>query len=178
MAQTVTRYHPLLVALHWIVALMITASLVGGLTLLQATPNSDPMKLVYLQGHMAGGLALGVLMLARLVTRLSTAKPGPAAAGWKHRLARGVHWGMYLVIFAMLSTGIGMAVLGNLWPILTGNAVVLPRSFDVLPPHAGHELFARVLIGLLLLHILAAVWHSFVGEAVMGRMWFGRRRAP
>jgi cytochrome b561 len=176
-ASGVSRYHPLLVALHWIVALMAAASLVGGLTLLQATPNSDPMKPIYLQGHMAGGLVLGALMLLRLVTRLTTARPGPAAGRTQHAAAQAVHWALYLVMFAMIVTGIGMAALGGLWPILSGGTVALPPSFSVLPPHAGHELFARLLIGLIALHLAAALWHGLSGHRVWGRMWFGRRSA-
>lgn len=174
-APTVTRYHPLLVSLHWIIALMAAASLVGGLLVLQATPNSDPMKPIYLRGHIAGGLVLGVLMVLRLITRLRTARPPPAGSPGLHRAAQVAHWGLYLVMFAMVMTGIGMAALGGLWPILSGREVVLPASFAALPPHAGHELFARVLIGLVALHLLAALWHAVSGRSVWGRMWFGRR---
>jgi cytochrome b561 len=172
----VLRYHPLLVGLHWVIALMAAASLMGGLTMLQATPNGDPMKQVYLQGHMLGGMVLGALMIVRLVTRLSTAKPGPAGGRAQHLVAQGVHWAIYLLLFAMVATGLGMAALAGLWPILGGGTVVLPADFAALPPHGGHELFARVLIGLILLHVLAAVWHGVAGEGIWGRMWFGRRR--
>lgn len=171
----VSRYHPFLVALHWVVALMIVASLFGGLALLATTPNSDPNKPFYLQGHMAGGLALALLMVVRLVTRIFTAKPAQLADGWLGRLAKISHWAMYLLIFAMLSTGIGMAALGGLWPILSGQPVELPASFAVLPPHAGHVLFSRILIALIVLHVAAAVWHAMRRERIFGRMWFGRR---
>ncbi len=176
MNEAVVRYHPLLVALHWLVALMIGASLVGGLTLLQLTPNSDPMKPLYLRAHIGGGLALGVLMILRLATRLLTARPGPVGSRPQAIAARAVHWTMYAVIFAMLATGIGMVALAGLWPLLSGAPVVLPPSFELFPPHAGHELFARILIALVLLHVAAAVWHGVSGQNVLGRMWLGRRR--
>ena len=174
---TVTRYHPLLVALHWIIALMAAASLVGGLLVLQATPNSDPMKPVYLRGHLAGGLVLGVLMLLRLVTRLRTARPPAAGSAGLHTASQVAHWALYLAMFAMVMTGIGMAALGGLWPILSGGQATLPATFAALPPHAGHELFARVLIGLIALHLLAALRHAVSGKSVWGRMWFGSRTA-
>jgi cytochrome b561 len=176
-SRAVARYHPLLVGLHWVIALMAAASLMGGLTMLQATPNDDPMKPVYLQGHMLGGMALGALMIVRLGTRLSTAKPGPVGGRAQHLVAQGVHWAIYLLLFAMVATGLGMAALAGLWPILGGGTVALPADFAMLPPHAGHELFARVLIGLVLLHVLAAVWHGVAGEPIWHRIWFGRRRA-
>lgn len=175
MSATVIRYHPLLVALHWIVALMIAASLFGGLVLLSATPNDDPLKQVYLQGHMAGGLALAVIMILRLVTRISTSRPAPLGTGWQPRVAVITHWALYLLVFAMLSTGIGMAALAGLWPLLSGGTVVLPDSFSSLAPHAGHELFSRLLIGLVVLHIAAAIWHAVRRDPVFRRMGFGRR---
>lgn len=177
MTAVVTRYHPLLVVLHWLVALMIAASLFGGLVLLSVTPNDDPLKPVYLQGHMAGGLTLAVVMLVRLATRLTTDKPGPMGEGWQVRIARITHWALYALIFAMLSTGIGMAALAGLWPLLSGGSVALPATFESLPPHAGHVLFARVLIALVVLHVGAAVWHALRRERVFARMGFGARRA-
>ncbi len=176
MQTAVTRYHPLLVALHWIVALMVAASLVGGLALLSVTPNDDPMKPVYLRSHMIGGLALAALLIARLVTRLATARPPAASAGVQARIAAAVHWGFYLLLFAMLSTGLGMAALAGLWPLLAGGEVDLPRSFAELPPHAGHRLFARLLLGLIILHVGAAIWHAIRGQPIWHRMWFGPRR--
>jgi cytochrome b561 len=178
MAKAVARYHPLLVLLHWLVAIMISISLLGGLFGLAVTPNDDPMKPIFLTGHMAGGLALLAVMLVRLATRLSTAKPAPLAGPrWQTALARGVHWGFYLVIFAMLSTGIGMAVMAGLFPLLSGQPVVLPDSFEIFPPHAGHQLFSRILIGLIALHVAAAVWHAVRREGALRRMWFGQRTA-
>lgn len=173
--QTVVRYHPLLVALHWLVALLIAASLFGGLTLLQQTPNSDPLKAVYLRMHMAGGLALAAVMLVRLATRLATRKPAPLGGRLQAGAALVVHWAIYLVIFAMLATGIGIAALAGLFPLLSGAQVALPPSFEAFPPHAGHELFSRVLMALILLHVLGAVWHWLAGDSIWGRMWFGKR---
>jgi cytochrome b561 len=174
-AGTVIRYHPLLVALHWLMGLMVAASLFGGLALLATTPDSDPMKPIYLRAHMMGGLVLGALLLVRLATRLLTARPAPVGAGWQARAARIAHWAIYALLFATVMTGIGMAALGGLWPLL-GGATEIPVSPDTLPPHAGHALFARLLIGLVVLHILAALRHSLAGQRIWGRMWFGQRR--
>ena len=40
-----TRYHPLLVVLHWLLALMIIVALVMGSTSLDPIPNDDPAKI-------------------------------------------------------------------------------------------------------------------------------------
>ena len=41
----VSRYHPLLVALHWILAMLIIAALALGALVMVKIPNTDPMKL-------------------------------------------------------------------------------------------------------------------------------------
>ena len=43
--KQVTRYHPLLVALHWLLAFLIIAALFAGFFLLARMPNSDPQKI-------------------------------------------------------------------------------------------------------------------------------------
>jgi cytochrome b561 len=52
--KQVSRYHPLLVTLHWVLAVLIIAALAVGFFRLAATPNSDPQKIGVLRVHMAG----------------------------------------------------------------------------------------------------------------------------
>lgn len=173
----VTRYHPLLVTLHWAVGLLVLGNLIVGMFLLEPLKNSDPAKLEILRWHMVGGIAILVLMIARLVTRLRTRKPPPAiGALWVHRLARATHFLMYLAIFAMVTTGLGVAQLGGFLPLLGGAAVSLPESFASLPPFAGHELFAKVLVVLIILHLIGTAYHIVrKREPLLRRMWFGAR---
>ena len=42
--QQVSRYHPMLVALHWILALLIPAALALGTLVMAKIPTTDPMK--------------------------------------------------------------------------------------------------------------------------------------
>ena len=66
----VSRYHPALVVLHWLLALLIIAALALGALVMVKIPNSSPMKLEALRSHMSGGMAILVLMLIRLVIRM------------------------------------------------------------------------------------------------------------
>lgn len=173
----VTRYHPLLVAIHWIVALLIIGNLAVGALVLDPLKNSDPTKIDVLRWHMVGGVAILAFMVVRLVTRVATKKPPPAKGGiWAHRLARTTHWLFYLAIFAMISTGLGMAQLGGFMPLIGGAPVTLPESFSSLPPYAGHELFATVLIALIVLHLAGTVFHYVrEREPLLRRMSWGKR---
>jgi hypothetical protein len=105
MATGVKRYHPALVALHWLLALAITGNLVAGKFILEGMANSDPAKPEFLRLHMASGLVILLLMVTRLLLRWRTAKPPVPNAGALKWLAVGNHWALYAVTFAMLMTG-------------------------------------------------------------------------
>ena len=174
-----TRYHPALVALHWLLAILIILALVGGGLILDEMPNSDPLKIEALQGHMIVATIILVLMLVRLLVRVRTAHPPQADIGQPllNRLARWAHWAFYAVIFAMLGSGIAMSVMAGLPAIVFfGSGDPLPASFDELAPRAAHGLFATLLALLIAGHVAAALYHQFVRkDGLLARMWFGRR---
>ena len=56
----VSRYHPVLVVLHWILAILVIAALALGALVMAKIPNTDPMKVEALRSHLIGGtLSLG-----------------------------------------------------------------------------------------------------------------------
>lgn len=177
MSTTVTRYHPLLVGLHWLVAVLIIGNLAGGKLLLESLSDTDPQKLEVLPLHMLGGLTILLLLAGRLVTRFATARPGPAhESGGLRWLAAVSHAALYLAALTMAVTGLGMAQLAGLFPLLEGKPVTLPEDWSAIAPHAGHELFSSVLIGLIALHFAGALYHMVKRDGVAGRMWFGARK--
>jgi cytochrome b561 len=178
-AMQPARYHPALVALHWILAVMILVSLLGGLTALSDLPNDDPTKVLALRSHMIFGLAILVLMLVRLVTRLRTAKPEEADIGNTvlNRLQRPGHWAIYAAVFGMVASGIALSAAAGLPPIVfEGTGDPLPESFQIYTARIVHGVFAWILLALIVGHIAAAGWHQGVrGDGLLRRMWFGRR---
>ena len=172
------RYHPALVTLHWLLALMLIVALAMGTFALKTVPNSSPDKIGALQGHMiAGGLIL-LLTLARLVIRLKTDHPAPASTGnaLLDRLAPATHWALYLLVFLMAGSGIATSVLAGLPGIVFGGVGSLPVNFDALPPRAVHGIVAKLLMLAFAQHIAAALFHQFVRrDGLLSRMGFGRR---
>jgi len=178
MRTAVIRYHPLLVALHWLVAVLIIGNLAGGKLLLENLADTDPQKLEVLRLHMLGGLTVLLLLVGRLLTRFATARPAPAHdRGPLRWLVTISHAGLYLAALAMAVTGLGMAQLAGLFPLLEGKPVILPEDWSTIAPRAGHELFSNVLIGLIVLHFAGAVYHMIKRDGVAKRMWFGTRTA-
>jgi cytochrome b561 len=178
MTSAVNRYHPLLVALHWLLALMVIANLLAGLFVLSEMPNTSA-KLSTLRIHMVAGLAIGGLMVLRLLVRLFTKRPPiPHQSGPLKWLAIANHWLFYLVVLSMVSTGLGIAQFAGLFPLLGGRAVALPADFHELEPFIGHEVFSRVLIALVVLHLAGFAYHWWSKrENILPRMWFGNRRS-
>ena len=77
----VSRYHPLLVALHWILAVLIMAALTLGALVMVKIPNTSPMKFEALRSHMLGGTLILVLMLVRLVVQDANPASGRGLGG-------------------------------------------------------------------------------------------------
>lgn len=176
-----TRYHPLLVALHWLMALMITVALIMGSQFLAEMPNDDPEKIFALRGHMGVGIALLVLVLVRLVLRLATAKPAHADIGNEtlNKGAIAAHWAFYAVIIAMCASGIAMARMAGLPEIVFfGSGDPLPESFYDYPPRYAHGILATLLAALIVGHVAAGLYHQIVRkDRLFSRMWFGNRQS-
>jgi cytochrome b561 len=172
--MTPNRYHPLLVTLHWLLALLVIAHLLLGGLVLDAMPNNVEKHLP-LAIHMGVGIAIGVLLLLRLGTRFVTAKPPPARTGrpWLDRLGRINHFLLYALVLFMVSTGIGTAILSGALEVVFAGRGELPESFAAFPPMDGHALFSKLLAALILLHVAAALYHRLaLRDGVLGRMGF------
>lgn len=174
-----TRYHPALVALHWLLALALVFALAMGTFSLKELSNASPDKIGALRGHMIVGLVIGSLMLVRLVTRVRTKLPAPASAGSAllDKLAHGVHIGLYLAVFAMAASGAATAFQAGLPEIVFfGSGAPLPESFAHLLPRAVHGWMAKLIAALVALHVVGALFHQFrLKDRLMSRMWFGPR---
>lgn len=174
-----TRYHPLIVALHWLLALMILMALVIGGPMLADIDNSDPAKLGALGGHMIWGLTVGTLMIVRLITRARARNPAPADAGSDllNRMARLAHIGLYVLVLTMVASGLGTALSAGLFDIVYGGSGdPLPQSFHIYTPRQIHGLVANLLLALIVLHIAAWGYHQFYRkDGLIRRMWFGKR---
>ncbi len=132
------RYHPALVALHWLIAIMIfgTALLAGeneggrerfgeGRNLPQRSfqqgnpppqgglpPQAGSQNIFSRIGiHMIAGIAILVLLVIRLAVRWTTKHPDWASAGNKFFdwVGNLTHLGLYVLTFAMTITGIILA---------------------------------------------------------------------
>jgi cytochrome b561 len=227
------RFHPLLVTLHWLIALLI----VGAFFLAQGgggergrfrpgqgnfpqqgqgdqqfqgggddgapqnfqpqiVPGTQPQQ-GFPQGgfqrggnqgifsaigiHMIFGIVVLVLLIIRLIVRWTTKHPEWASAGnkffdWVGGLT---HFGLYLLTFAMVITGIILADQRGMLARTFGIGSVPTRgsfqrgSFSLGMFHGG---IWTLLLLLILLHVGAALYHQFIlKDNLLGRMWYGKK---
>lgn len=174
------RYHPVLVALHWILAIMILMALVAGGPPMAKMASTDPQKMFALTGHMAWGIVVGTLLIIRFFVRLRSQKPPKADAGnaLLNMSAQAAHWGLYILTFAMVASGLGTALSAGLFGItFGGNGEPIPVDLTIYPPRVLHGGIAYLLLALIVLHIAGWAFHQFVRkDKLFSRMWFGKRR--
>lgn len=173
MKSTNVRYGTVAVTIHWVTAALIVALFATGL--LAAGQAESTAKLALLRFHLPLGVAVLVLTLLRIVwwwvidrhPELPADQPG-----WQKFVAQAVHIALYVVILLLASSGIATLVLSGALPaILAGT--MLPDLETVLP-RLVHGVASRVMLGLLALHIGAALWHQFVRrDRLLARMGIG-----
>ena len=173
------RYHPIIVAAHWVAAIMILVALFIGGPSLTELESTDPLKKTALGGHMIWGLVIGFLMLVRFVMRKTTKNPPPADAGsdMLNKGARSAHIALYVLVFAMVGSGLGIAFSADLFAVSFGDgSTPMPATFEGIPPRVAHGIIAWLITILVAMHVIDWAYHQFVRkDGLFSRMWFGRR---
>jgi cytochrome b561 len=173
-----TRYHPTLVALHWVIAVLLLAPLVLGEFVLTRLSSTDPLMFHGLRAHMSVGILIGTLMVARFFIRISTRRPQAIVTGSASfaGAVRILQWLLYIAVLGQVVSGLLLAWQANLFaPILIGQGS-LPTQLQIYPAFAAHFAFSRLLVTLIALHVLAAVYHRIVlRDDSLRRMSFSRR---
>lgn len=176
--MAVKRYHPALVLLHWLLAVLLLVALGMGRLVLTELPHTAPDKLDALKGHMIAGGVIFLLTLVRLVTRLSTAHPPAATTGmaWADRTAPLMHWVLYALVLTMAGSGIAMSVAFDLPAVVFGGQGSLPPDFHAAAARPVHGMASQLLAAMIVLHLAAALYHQFVRrDGLLSRMGFGPR---
>lgn len=176
--MTSEKYHPALVALHWLLAVLIVFAWGVGALALEEMPNSSPDKIAPLRVHMVVGAAILLLTLVRLAVRFGTRRPTPVNTGHPllDRTAVLAHYGLYALVILMAASGFATALAAGLPDIVFGGSgKPLPESFAAYPARTVHGIVGSLLAFLVLVHIVAALWHQFVRrDGLLRRMSFRR----
>lgn len=155
--------------IHWLVAVTIVALFgVGlwmeGLTYYDSWYRTAPYY------HKSVGVLLGLLMIVRLLWMLRAGKPKPLKSHqrWEVLSAKLTHVLLYALVFFivisgyLISTADGRALEVFNWFQIPSMGSLVENQEDI----AGeiHELMAFSLIGLAVVHALAAIKHHFIDK--------------
>ena len=165
--DSVQRYTSIAVAIHWVSAVLIIAQIILGLKF--GDMPKGPARIELFTWHKTVGVVILLLAIARLAVRLTNKPPAfpegfakweRAAAVWNHRI-------FYFLMIALPLTG--LSLVGEHSP--NGMTELIGGiSMPVLPyleVAESHTFLAWGMIGLLALHIAAALKHQFYNRSIV-----------
>ena len=176
---TVTRYHPVAVALHWLLGLALIGNFALGLYM--ADLPFSPARLQYYSWHKWAGVLVLTFSLVRLLTRLLARPPAlpvaveAAMPAWQRLAHHATHAGLYALFFAVPLLGWAYSSAAG-FPLVLFGVLPLPDFVpvseglaDVLKPL--HKFSALAMAALVLLHVAGALKHHFVDrDGLLRRM--------
>ncbi|MBS0350480.1 MAG: cytochrome b [Proteobacteria bacterium] len=152
--------------LHWILAVLIIGMLAIGLSFL-FIPNG-PVKSQLIGLHKSVGMTILFLMIIRICWRAYDVQPPLpiTVAPWEKIAARTVQAAFYLVLLIMPLSGWLLSSFGG-HPVMVWNwfnaAVPVTKNPQISQNFFTiHAVFAWILIGLIVLHVGAALKHHFM----------------
>jgi cytochrome b561 len=170
------RYGAVAIALHWLIAVLILGQILFG-WYLQEIPRGTPMRGFYVNLHKSTGLTIALLILVRLGWRLAHPPPPLPSfvPAWERVASRISHLALYVCMLVMPSSGY-VASNFSKFGVKLFNVILLPpwgiddkRIYAVF--NTTHVVTSYLFVGLIALHVLAAVHHALRHDGVFGRMW-------
>lgn len=161
---SVARKSGLTLAAHWLSALAVI--LAFGLIWIREALDEDALGKLLLAWHRQLGLLVLLLLAVRLIARWRQSQQGQTLPPLLHCASQATQWLFYLLLLAMPLLGWAMtSAQGH--PLQLFNLAPLPPLLSVDPDLADslqewHELGATCLLGLIALHVLAALWHHWL----------------
>lgn len=165
------KYSGTMRILHWLSGLLIIGLFAVGLWM-RSLGYYDPLYQILPFWHKSVGFLLVALLLLRLIVRQFSTLPPPLASHkhWERTLASLVQWLLYGLLLGVTMSGYLIATADNRPASFFGwfDIPVLVEAFANQEDIAGliHEYLAWSLIGLSLLHGLAALKHHFLDKDV------------
>jgi cytochrome b561 len=178
-ASAPSRWSATGILLHWIVAAAILGSLALGWWMTHRVPEAA-RRFDLTQLHKSTGIAVGLLLVLRLVWRLGATAPASVDTGWRRAAARATHVALHVLPLAMIASG---------WVSVSASPIPLPATLlgwslpaIVAPDMAlyeqaktAHEIVSKLLAATVALHVGAALWHTLaLRDGLLTRMSLGR----
>ncbi len=175
------RYDRVQVILHWIIAAIVLFMIALGLYMIELPKQSElpageeSVRAFYFLLHKSMGITAAMLILLRVFWRFThQAPPLPETVPkWQQKAAGAIHWVLYGVMIAMPLSGYMQSIFSKYDTKFWG--IVLPRVAEADNAMREnffqvHECLAFLFIGLIVIHIAAAIKHRLSGTEITDRM--------
>ena len=152
---------------HWLIAVIVIMMLSSSFFLDDLPDQYRPTAFML---HKSLGLTVLFLMYARILTIWLSGKPPlPDSVPLVEKIAsRALHYSFYVLLIAMPLSGWIMSVAADRVPIFFGlfrlPLPIEPNKALVSLMKESHEVIAWILVGMVVLHILAALKHHFINK--------------
>ena len=161
---------------HWGMALLLISLLALGLRIAAMEPSLSTLWLYGL--HKTLGLTALALVLLRVIWHLISPPPGPQATGWMRLFIKAWHWTLYALMIATPIAGWAGSSASGIDTLYAETFVIPPL---VEPNESSefvwfilHEILAKTLLGMVIVHMLAALKREMDGDGTLTRMLRGR----
>ena len=170
------RYSTIAIIFHWLLAVVIPGMLGLGWYMVSIEETSEAPW--YFNLHKSIGIVIAATVLLRLMWRMSHRTPPlpTHVPRWQASASKASHLLLYGCLLAMPAFGLGGALFNEdglsffglrLTSFLLPNKAISEVLFSV------HSVIAWILVGLITLHVLAALKHLLIEkDGVFQRMWF------
>jgi len=163
----VTKYRKPIIALHWLSAILIIVMMLSGLVGSKIAQDSL-LRLNLIKIHGTIGLVVLLLTALRLFFYFTSEHPAPLempewrkqAFAWNHRL-------IYIVIVALLLTGVGMLLSSGIGLATTN--ITADKIVDSLP-RTIHGILPKFFLFLFVMHVVGVLHYQFTKGKTLSRM--------
>ena len=167
--------------LHWLLVALVFGQMAFG-WFLRTVERGTPDRSLFVNLHKSTGITIGLVILFRLFWRLAHVPPPmPAAVAYWQRLGAGAsHFALYACMLIMPVSGY-LASNFSKYGIKYFNVVALPpwglddeQIYSVF--NTTHVVTSYVFVGLIAIHVAAALTHLLRRDGIFERMWPGELR--
>ncbi|NOQ93754.1 MAG: DUF4405 domain-containing protein [Methylophaga sp.] len=181
MENSVKRYNRVQIILHWLIAAIIFGMIALGLFMIELPkqselpPGEESVRAFYFLLHKSMGITVAMLIVLRVLWRLTHKAPvlPDTISKWQQKAAGAVHILLYAVMVAMPLSGYAQSMFSKYHTKFWG--IELPRLAEADTEMRElfsqvHECLAFLLIGLIVVHLAAAIKHRIAGNGISERM--------
>jgi len=177
-----TRYSRVAIFLHWLLVVALLAQIGFG-WFLGEVPRGTPDRTIYVNLHKSTGILIGLVILLRLFWRMTHRAPALPSTmpAWERMAAKWSHVLLYVCMVVMPTSGYIASNFSKYGVNFFNSIKFPPWGVEDAAVYAAfnqiHVVTSWLFVGLIALHVLAALRHLAAKDDIFHRMW-AKRAGP